>query len=61
MLAAFIEKEDPDILLIQEIKAKEEQLDESLTDDTFLRLYHSAEKPAMPAPLFYPPEKQECV
>ena len=44
-LTAFIEKEDPDILLIQEIKAKEEQLDDVLTDDSFLRTYHSAEKP----------------
>lgn len=44
-LETFLKQEDPDILLIQEIKAKEEQLDETLTDDSFLRRYHSAEKP----------------
>ena len=44
-LAEFVKKEDPDVLLIQEIKAKEEQLPEELLDQTFLREYHSAEKP----------------
>lgn len=44
-LDAFLKVEDPDVLLLQEIKAKEEQLDDSLTDDTYLRIYHPAEKP----------------
>lgn len=43
-LESFIKKENPDIILIQEIKAKKEQLPEALTDDTFIRLYNSAEK-----------------
>jgi exodeoxyribonuclease-3 len=47
-LAEILENEKPDILLIQEIKAKEEQLDklkfrEKYADYT--QFYHSAEKP----------------
>ena len=43
-LESFIKKENPDIILFQEIKAREEQLHETLTDDTFIRFYNSAEK-----------------
>ncbi len=43
-LEACIKKEDPDIILLQEIKAKEEQLDETLTDESFIRFYNPAEK-----------------
>lgn len=47
-LAEILEKEQPDIFLIQEIKAKEEQLDklkfrEKYND--YEQFYHSAEKP----------------
>ena len=43
-LETFIKKEDPDVILLQEIKAKEEQLDETLTDETFIRFFNPAEK-----------------
>ena len=43
-LESFIKKENPDIILFQEIKAREEQLHETLNDDTFIRFYNSAEK-----------------
>ena len=43
-LTLFIEKEDPDILLLQEIKVKENQLPDELQDGTFFRLYNPAEK-----------------
>lgn len=43
-LEKFIKKEDPDVILFQEIKAKEDKLPEELKDDTFLRYYNSAEK-----------------
>ena len=43
-LETFVKKENPDIILFQEIKVKEEQLDESLTDDTYIRFYNPAEK-----------------
>ena len=43
-LAQFIKKENPDIVLFQEIKAKEEQLPEELQDQSYTRVYNSAEK-----------------
>lgn len=43
-LDTFLKKEDPDILLIQEIKAKEDQLPEDLTNETYIRCYNPAEK-----------------
>lgn len=43
-LKKCIEQEKPDVLLLQEIKAKEEQLSEDLRDTEFLRRYNSAEK-----------------
>ena len=43
-LESFIKKENPDVLLLQEIKAKEEQLDGALTDSSFIRCYNPAEK-----------------
>ena len=43
-LQTCIKKEDPDILLLQEIKAKEEQLSDDLLDETYLRCYNPAEK-----------------
>ena len=43
-LDSFIKKENPDILLLQEIKVKEEQLSDALTDDSFIRCYNSADK-----------------
>ncbi|MCY4577075.1 MAG: exodeoxyribonuclease III [Candidatus Kaiserbacteria bacterium] len=43
-LARFIKKEDPDVLLFQEIKVKEEQLPEALPDPNYTHFYHSAEK-----------------
>ena len=43
-LESFIKKENPDVLLLQEIKVKEEQLPEPLTDERFIRCYNSAEK-----------------
>ena len=44
-LARFIAKEDPDIILFQEIKAKEEQLPEELQNAEYIHFYNSAEKP----------------
>ena len=44
-LATFIEKEDPDVILFQEIKAREEQLPEGLQDPEYIHFYNSAEKP----------------
>lgn len=45
-LQSFIEKESPDVLFIQEIKAKTEQLSKYLTDNPdYYQFYHSAEKP----------------
>ena len=43
-LAQFIKKENPDVVLFQEIKAKEEQLPEELSDLNYVHFYHSAEK-----------------
>ena len=43
-LASFIKKENPCVLLLQEIKAKEEQLPEGLFTDTYTQFYNSAEK-----------------
>lgn len=41
----FLEKENPDILFLQETKAQPEQLDEALINNTTYRTYwHSAEK-----------------
>ena len=44
-LAQFITKEDPDIILFQEIKVKEEQLPEDLQNPGYIHFYNSAEKP----------------
>ncbi|MDE0243217.1 MAG: exodeoxyribonuclease III [Candidatus Kaiserbacteria bacterium] len=62
-LEACIRQENPDILLIQETKAKEEQLDTELTDDSFFRTYHSAEKPgyAGTAIFVHPRHKERVV
>ena len=43
-LATFIKKENPDIVLFQEIKAKEEQLPEELQNPDYLHYYNAAEK-----------------
>ena len=43
-LTSFLSSEDPDVVLLQEIKVKEEQLPEELADDSFLRVYNPAEK-----------------
>ena len=43
-LAQFIQKENPDIILFQEIKAKEEQLPEDLQDPAYTPFYNPAEK-----------------
>ena len=43
-LAQFIKKEDPDVILFQEIKAREEQLPEGLQDPNYIHFYNSAEK-----------------
>jgi exodeoxyribonuclease-3 len=45
-LAAFLEKYDPDVFLIQEIKAKPEQLTTIIEKHSeYKQFYHSAEKP----------------
>jgi len=45
-LQKFLQNEDPDILFIQEIKAKTGQLSTYLTENPdYLQYYHSAEKP----------------
>lgn len=44
-LAKFIAKEDPDVILFQEIKAREEQLPEGLQDPAYIHFYNPAEKP----------------
>lgn len=43
-LAQFIKKEDPDIVLLQETKAREEQLPEELHNQNYTSFYHAAEK-----------------
>ena len=43
-LTSFLSSEDPDVVLLQEIKVKEEQLPEELADNSFLRVYNPAEK-----------------
>ncbi|XLQ20706.1 MAG: exodeoxyribonuclease III [Candidatus Moraniibacteriota bacterium] len=45
-LQDLIEKQEPDILFLQEIKGKKEQFSKYLTDSTkYRQFYHSAEKP----------------
>lgn len=44
-LADFLGKESPDVLLLQEIKMKEDQAPEDLPDDDFETFYNSPEKP----------------
>ena len=45
-LAHFIQDHDPDVFLIQEIKAKEDQLTAIIKKyDNYQQFYHSAEKP----------------
>ncbi|MDH4263775.1 MAG: exodeoxyribonuclease III [Spirochaetia bacterium] len=45
-LQKFLQNEDPDLLFVQEIKAKKEQLSNYLTENSeYLQFYHSAEKP----------------
>ena len=44
-LDAFLKKENPDILLIQEIKAKEEQLPGEVKESAYIQKYNPAEKP----------------
>ena len=44
-LTQFITKENPGIILFQEIKVKEEQLPEDLQDTAYIHCYNSAEKP----------------
>ena len=43
-LQTFIQSEDPDVLLLQEIKVKEEQLPDDIPTTNFITLYNSAEK-----------------
>ena len=43
-LDTFLKKEKPDVLLIQEIKAKEDKIPEELKDASWIRQYHPAEK-----------------
>ena len=43
-LAEFIETEKPDILLLQEIKGKEDVIEEALQDYPYKRFYNPAEK-----------------
>lgn len=43
-LSQFIKKENPDVILLQETKAKEEQLPDELQDSAYTCFYNSAEK-----------------
>ena len=43
-LHKFIQKEDPDVILLQEIKAREEQLPDDLEDKAYACFYNPAEK-----------------
>ena len=43
-LEKFITKENPDVILFQEIKVKEDKMPEELMDNTFTRFYNPAEK-----------------